>query len=165
MINSLQSMRFFAALLIFMSHYYSKWGSLGACGVAFFIVLSGFVITLNYNDKFRNYSLKNAARFTISRVRKFYWLHILTLIAAIPFTVWGIIKIHDELWKAIVKLFFNITLTQSYIPVQSVYFSYNAVSWYLSITLIFYFLSPFIIKTMERVVTRYGTLGDINNVF
>ena len=163
MINSLQSLRFIAIFIIFISHYcgainFLMGAGIGVYSVAFFTVLSGFVITLNYNDRFCDYSLKDAARFTISRVKKFYWLHILTLIAAIYFIAVGILRSHEKLWDAIVKLFFNATLTQSYVPIKDVYFSYNAVSWYLSITLIFYFLSPFIVKTMERVTTRYGTV-------
>ena len=50
MISALQSLRFVFVMMIFMSHF--SYGGLmpfdagGDCGVAFFFLLSGFVLTL-----------------------------------------------------------------------------------------------------------------------
>jgi peptidoglycan/LPS O-acetylase OafA/YrhL len=46
-------------------------------------------------------------------------------------------------WLA--QLFFNLTLTQSFIPIKYIYFSFNSPSWSISNELFFYLLFPFLI--------------------
>ena len=45
----------------------------------------------------------------------------------------------------------NVLLLQSLIPIKSIYFSYNAVSWYLSSAMILAILYPFIVKSLDRL--------------
>ena len=55
----------------------------------------------------------------------------------------------------------NLTLLQSWVPASSVYFSYNAVAWYLSITIFFYLMTPFIFHLLAKINTRVKMIGLI----
>lgn len=58
MINSLQSLRFIFVLLIILHHFpvngVGLFAAGGSCGVSFFFVLSGFVITMGICNKIKN---------------------------------------------------------------------------------------------------------------
>jgi peptidoglycan/LPS O-acetylase OafA/YrhL len=82
----LESLRGIAAILVIMFHYQSNIGSVLTDNgfiknswlmVDFFFVLSGFVISLNYQDKLN--SLSKIINFQIRRFLRLYPLHILTL--------------------------------------------------------------------------------------
>lgn len=49
-----------------------------------------------------------------------------------------------------VKFFLNLTLLQSWNMHSATYFSFNAVSWYLSVCLFIYFVFPYILKFMKK---------------
>lgn len=107
--------------------------------VAFFFVLGGFSMTLGYKDRvlkpgfsFREYITK--------RCVKFYPLHWLTLLAAIPFAILSFN------WKQIPLFFVNASLLQTWMPIKHVYFSFNWVSWYLANTLFFAAVFPFLLR-------------------
>lgn len=109
--------------------------------VAFFFVLGGFAITLGYKSKLLkdDFSYRD---FIIKRFIKFYPLHWICLLAALPFVV-----THFRLWQ-IPNFFINALLVQSWIPFQPIYFSYNSVSWYLANTVFFTIIFPFIFKVV-----------------
>ena len=97
-INSLETLRGFAALIIALYHYpstsflFAKYGHLA---VHFFFTLSGFVIALNYFDKINNF--KNLIKFQTKRFFRLYPIHIFVL-----FVVLGI-----QILKLITINFFN----------------------------------------------------------
>ena len=52
MIRTLQSLRFVFVMLVVISHYNDAHFDFGGdCGVSFFFILSGFVLSLAYSDK------------------------------------------------------------------------------------------------------------------
>ena len=115
--------------------------------VAFFFVLGGFSMTLGYKEKVlsTDFSYK---QYITRRCIKFYPLHWLCLLAGLPFAL-----IAYNVWQ--IPLFFvNATLLQSWIPIKDVYFSYNAVSWYLADTLFFALAFPFVIRWIVRASLR-----------
>ena len=62
MIKNLQSLRFIFILLVFMSHI--TWASIsfdfgGECGVSFFFILSGFVLSVGYGTRIENGEFRN----------------------------------------------------------------------------------------------------------
>lgn len=135
---SLQSLRGIFALVIFFHHFSYKGDGVmfaagGDMGVAFFFILSGFVLSQGYFN--REIKEANTVKFVVKRLSKIYPLHILCLIGSI-------------LLKASINLqdLSNVFLLQSWIPLKQWYFSGNSVGWCLSDFLFFYGLFPFICK-------------------
>lgn len=142
MIGAFNSLKGILAIIIFVHHLdlYSGGGSLA---VAVFFVLGGFLSTLGYKDKVTSpdFYYQN---YLIGKAIKFYPLHWLLLMVAIPLMSNG----EGDLLKSFCILGVNLSLLQSWIPIESVYFSGNAVSWYLSDTIAFVAVFPFILKGM-----------------
>lgn len=143
MIKSLISLRGIFILFIFLHHagIYSGGGTLA---VAFFFVLSGFSLTLGYKDRvfLSEFSYK---QYLTRRCVKFFPLHWITLLADIPLVL--MTSFH---WWLIPVFFINAALLQSLVPVKEVYFSFNAVSWFLADILFFALLFPFLLKSIYR---------------
>lgn len=166
-IVSFQILRAFAIALIFLSHceYLARirnanaimyWGALG---VSLFIALGGFLAARKYRD-LRN-SLSPIALY-MSRWKKFCKCHYLTMIFAIPFT-YGLLASNPIKW--FVSFLSNLTLTQAIIPLKSVYFSFNAVSWYLSLILVFALLTPVAVFVWNRLSLKMFVLALVLIVF
>lgn len=118
--------------------------------VAFFFVLGGFSMTLGYRDKVLRPDFSYRQYITRRSIR-FYPLHWLCLLAALPLALFSFN------WKLIPLFFINATLTQTLIPLKGVYFSFNAVSWYLANTLIFAFVFPVVIKLILKATPKGKT--------
>lgn len=154
-IANYQGLRGIAFIFIFISHCtFSIIGQgknstayFGAFGVSLFIVLAGFLTVYNHCDS-NDLSVKEQITKT---VKKCYPLHIITFLLAIPFSIREFIKPNINTWIA---SFLNIMLLQSWVPKSSVYFSNNAVSWYLSTYLFFMLISPFVVRLLKRFHTR-----------
>lgn len=162
MIKSLQSLRALAIISIMLSHCYFLQdylpSGLGPTGVSVFICLSGFLTYLSFKDKTVTLDIKCVAKRTMSKMRKFYPLHIATFVLALPFVIATVtgkdVFVHDAM-----KGIANLALVQSWIPIRSVYFSYNAVSWFLSTYLFFIVISPLFMKGIRRVAASKSPLG------
>lgn len=123
----------------------------GYIGVSFFFILSGFVLAYKYQDIILK-KQKSKKTFFIARVARIFPLHILTFIIAIPLTY--NIFVHRKLhWFA--QAVTNFTLTQSYIPKSSIYFSFNGPSWSISDEMFFYLLFPFLLFLIFKFRKRY----------
>ncbi|MBR1548693.1 MAG: acyltransferase [Prevotella sp.] len=135
MIATLQSLRFVFVLLIFLSHFaYGDISALdagGDCGVAFFFILSGFVLSLGYGGRLREGSFSYVC-YLKRRLLKIYPLHLLCLGAFLLASG----SIADG------RLVLNAMLMQSWVPSPDYYFSYNSVSWFLSSILFCYLVFP-----------------------
>ncbi len=161
MIRSLQSLRALAIISIMLSHCFFLEGclpsGLGPTGVSVFICLSGFLTYLSFKDKTVTLDIKCVAKRTMSKMRKFYPLHIATFVLALPFVIATVtgkdVFVHDAM-----KGIANLALVQSWIPIRSVYFSYNAVSWFLSTYLFFIVISPLFMKGIRRVAASKSPL-------
>ena len=151
MIGSLQSLRFIFAIMIFLHHFSVDGKGLfeagGTCGVAFFMILSGFVMSFGYEKKVQLVSF-NYQSYITKRLIRVYPLHLLCLSGFI------IIHLFSLSVEQSVELLPNLLLLQSWIPVKSFYFSGNAVSWCLSCMMFFYLVFPFLIKGLNKYSTR-----------
>lgn len=161
MIKSLTSLRFFFALLVFLSHlqFFPKTDNFfstlyehifreGYLGVSFFFILSGFVLSLSYGDRFA----KNKITFTdylIARIARIYPLHLLTFIISLPLALGGLLSLPKI--KALSFTFLNVFLLQSWIPKEAIYFSFNMPSWSISDEFFFYLIFPFLISFIRPV--------------
>lgn len=141
MISSLQALRFIFALFIFAHHFPLRDGEsdallegTGPMGVSFFLVLSGFVMSLGYADKVRlpNFSWGD---FMKKRLIRLWPLHILCLL------IWIVAASRQSTFSIQpLPLLGNFFLLQSWIPMVEA--KGNAVAWCLSDLIFFYALFP-----------------------
>lgn len=146
MINSLQSLRGIFAIFIFLHHIMLNGENLfragGPCGVCFFFILSGFVMCAGWEKKIDT-GAESKTRLFLRRIIRVYPLHFLCLGIVIFLSIGSFSSTY------FLKLIPNILLLQSWIPIKSIYFSGNALSWCLSDLMFFYVAFPFIVKFIE----------------
>lgn len=148
MISSLQSLRFIFAIIIFFHHYVVNGVGLfyagGACGVSFFIILSGFVMFAGYGNRVLKPEF-NEKKFMLTRLIRLYPLHFLCLLGFLCLHI-----VHLSSIRNILNLIPNVFLLQSWIPIYEVYFSGNAVSWCLADMMFFYAMFPLLAKLLNH---------------
>lgn len=150
MIKPLTSLRFFFALMVFTSHLsfvqtdwaWYQWLKRnvffeGYLGVSFFFILSGFILSYNYQENFLKGKVSKK-KFYIARFARIYPLHILTFFLAF-------ILLYPSSITGIGPSISNLALIQSFIPIEEYYFSYNSPSWSISNEMFFYLLFPILL--------------------
>lgn len=155
-IKSLQSWRAIMIIMIFILHVCPDKFKLLAGGnetISFFIILSGFLISINNYSKNIECSFRNIVNLVYRKIKKFYPLHLLMLLGCIFLSLISIVisRNYNEIFTLIVKCVLNIFLIQSFIPSAEYYFSLNGVSWYLSATLFFYVISLPMLKKIKQI--------------
>ena len=167
MINSLQSLRGFFAVMVFLSHfvvngagdraYYDG----GTMGVEYFIMLSGFVLCAGYESRIERASI-GYKDFVLRRLIRIFPLHLGCL------ALWAVVayKFTDYAASEIVP---NLLLVQSWFPDQYIYYGCNTPSWCLSTLLFCYLMFPLLIWCYERhrklFVASWGALMAAYVVF
>ena len=159
MIKELTSLRFILILVIFFHHALPNYPGGGDMGVACFFVLSGFCYALGYGRKVKAADFDYRG-FIKSRLAKFYPLHWITLLIAIP------ISLHLGLgWKNGAVLGINALLLQSWFPWSSVYYSFNGVSWFLSDMVFLVAVFPFLYRMLDSRKGRWILLLPASVVY
>ena len=168
-INSLTGLRALAMVTIFCSHLsylaetpfqgvYSYIRN-GRFGVNFFLVLSGFVITLGYSNKLDTNNRIQDFSFVKKRISKIYIPYIITLLLAIPLYVINAARGEGINVKLLIsQLIINISMVQSVIPFNKYSTSINGVSWFISTIFIIYLLIPGIIRLNNKAAKHYTLL-------
>jgi peptidoglycan/LPS O-acetylase OafA/YrhL len=149
---ALTSLRFVAALLVFSWHCVptrriSATFSFGYLGVAFFFLLSGFILTYTYHGEFRDRLRGDALRaFYAARIARIYPLHLATMplmLAALVYVgtnpLWSGVDVPTRLHAVAAQL----VLLQSWIPIGAIYFGVNGPAWSISVEAFFYAVFPF----------------------
>ncbi|MEU2915701.1 acyltransferase family protein [Streptomyces massasporeus] len=153
---SLTGLRFFAAFSVFLSHiYYTFWFTeessatatrasvvAGSAGVAFFFVLSGFVLTWSSRTG------SPAPDFWRRRAVKVYPNHLVTWALALLLIYW--MGGTATSGQAIPSFF----LVHAWLPAFDVHNSVNGVSWSLSCEVVFYLCFPFLIPAIRKLSSR-----------
>lgn len=155
-ILSLQGLRAVAFIGIFTEH--AGLTHLGSWGVSCFLVLSGFLMYYNYGlNGGGAITIKTNILLAVKRIKTLYPLHCLTFAIAI-IVYWDNQRLdsirHIIIW--IIKVALNLSLLQSLVPKSEFYWSFNAVSWYLSTAVIIYFAFPYIRKGINKNKNNYG---------
>ncbi|MGL1934839.1 MAG: acyltransferase [Fibrobacterales bacterium] len=162
-LNALTSLRFVAALAVFLSHIgfirnsgselltnlYNTYFYEGYLGVGFFFILSGYILSYSYEKRLKSGEVSKKS-FYIARIARIYPLHFITLIAALPLLYFQIKQL--GIW-ALSVLPAHLLLAQSYIPKDEFYFALNGPSWSISVEMFFYLLFPLLILMKSRVLS------------
>ncbi|MCA8073222.1 acyltransferase family protein [Burkholderia vietnamiensis] len=143
-LNTLTSLRFFAASLIVVLHMNGTfWPAIGiqgfTAGVSFFFVLSGFILRLVYGEL---HSAAEVRRFYFARIARIWPMHLLSIVLLLIMTDAALPN-----WKIALA---NVFLLQSWVPHPDWYFSLNGVSWSISTEFAFYALFPLLTWRIGR---------------
>ncbi len=150
----LTSLRALAALIVFGYHigHHTSWlpgariTSHGYVGVAFFFVLSGFVLTWSTSPG------TSARTFWIRRFARVYPSHAAMFAVALALPVLAFPP-------TLVAAGANLVLLQAWFPQWDIAFGINAVSWSLSCEAFFYLLAPLVIRAARaRSLPRAGAI-------
>lgn len=146
----LTSLRFIAALFIYIHHLWGKfdiphisaYGLYFGVGVPFFFALSGFILSYKYPPPS---NLSESARMILYRIARIWPLHAACLLIFII-----LLGDFDHPLQNPKMILPNILLIQSWLGMFPYSFSFNAVSWSLSNELFFYILFPFFLGMTNR---------------
>lgn len=162
-LDSLTSLRAFAALGVFFSHMgfiqYSsnpiisssfKYFNLGYAGVTFFFILSGFILTYSFTRSLESGGAK-FSDFIMHRIFRIYPVHLLCLVAFV------VVSLHYDSGYTVdlQKLIKNALLLQSFSVAKADYFSFNAVSWSISVEMFFYVCFCFLFFAQKRTIVLF----------
>ena len=147
-LHSLTSLRFFAAFLVFILHstnhdlIFSSSLSIFdfSKAVSFFFVLSGFVLTYAYSSRSINTSTFYLSRFF--RIWPVTIFSLLLLIIVLPTNLY--LPFESSLFSPGLIFISNLFCIQSFIPIPTFFFGFNAVCWSISVELFFYFCFPYL---------------------
>ena len=166
-LDSLTGLRWWAAFAVFCYHMmnFAPVPGLGAVarygnhGVAFFFVLSGFVLTWS-----AGVSGTTVANFYWRRFARIYPAHVVALLVAIPvfYSVTSATPDPSRFWVkpfAVAPLLLSLVLLQSWFKDPSIRFSGNPAAWTLGVEAFFYALHPWLSRLLARVSRRGALLA------
>lgn len=164
-IEALTGLRFIAAATVLVEHFHqvvpgvsSSRLAQGGAGVSMFFVLSGFVLTLNYGDRFAERGA-DIRGYLVKRVARIVPLHLfaLAITAALVFVRNNPIP-KEGLVPTIASLAANAVLIQAWIPAK-VLDLWNGPAWSISAELFFYLMFPLLIPLIVWPIMRRRRLG------
>jgi len=151
-IDTLTSLRFFAAALIVVGHGFPYFQTPSFAqqiplnqGVSFFFVLSGFILAYVYP---KLPTLKDVLHFLWARFSRIWPAHIaalLLMLCVVPSALWYVSASHP-----IGYTIANVLMVHSWIPFRESYLGLNGVSWSISTELFFYLCFPFLIYQWQK---------------
>jgi peptidoglycan/LPS O-acetylase OafA/YrhL len=156
-LKPLTSLRFVAALMVFVDHApatrpLAERYELGEFGVTFFFLLSGFILMVNYHNQFTaGIALIALRRFYVSRFARVYPMQVLTtVIAVVALALWGDAPHNDfgNLWTGVgaterlEKVMAAVLLLQPWTPSPPIVFGVNPPAWSIADEAFFYALFP-----------------------
>lgn len=146
-IDTFASLRFLGIMLIVLHHLCAviPWQApgLGDLGTTFFFVLSGFVLPLGQRTFV---SSQDSLRFLWNRIVRIYPVHFVTFAASLPFLL-----AHGASVPLGIALI-NMSLMQSWFHTMPIFFSFNALSWFLSTLLFCYVVFTIIMRRPARLL-------------
>ncbi|MDR1106204.1 MAG: acyltransferase [Treponema sp.] len=153
-IKPLTSLRFVFAILVFLCHYSTdSTGEKvifleGIIGVEFFFMLSGFILSYTYGNRIAE-KKTSLGEFFLARFARIYPLHLATFLLSLALLIRNSLAAGDAVALSWLRMFFNITLLQSFIPDSSYNLSFNIVSWSISDEMFFYLMFPLLLRVFN----------------
>lgn len=168
---ALTSCRFLAALAVVIFHVCTfaqapsrviDFVGHGTAGVSFFFVLSGFVLTYNYRDRFApGIHAGGLAEFARARWARIWPMHVAALLFATPVAAYQLRR-HPEIagpFDAALSWVANALLMQVYVPTPLYQQQWNGPSWSIATEAAFYLVFPlFVFAVLARLRTRVSLL-------
>lgn len=182
-IDSLTSLRFFAAVAVFVHHMdflsrspspdlqrYFSWGFEGFAGVQFFFILSGFVISYSFSLR-QSQGGFAFSDFLFFRAARLFPLHWVTMIAAIL-----LYQVFTYGNATVLHFLAHIFLFQSAVADTGFYFGFNGVSWSISTEMFFYLGFCLVVARGSRtlfalwlgllaIIFANTLIADMSNIF
>lgn len=152
---SFTSIRFVWAFSILLCHIYLSYDDVinfgifnflrhGGFGVTHFFMLSGFLVFMHHGEDYDcGCKIIDGFKYAFFRIRKWYLLHIITMIIGIC--------INLGTAHLIYKVLINILLIQVWKPPYN--YSLNGVAWYLSCLFALYLITPKLLY-FNRVIRK-----------
>ena len=137
-IASLNSLKFFLAVSIYLHHLKYKIGA-GPIAVTAFFVLSGYLMALGYNNKFNKLTVKIYKNFLIKRCIRLYPLHVMAFSIGVFHVV--LAKFDTSFVAALLHFF----LFQTYVNIGIQVFYFSGTSWFIANLFFLYALTPFLV--------------------
>lgn len=171
-INTLTSIRFFAILMIVISHleflgnyniahFYNMYLHNPTLGVDVFFVLSGFgqmYSSFNKQLKFKFINIDYA----IQHIKKLYSLYMLTMLVCVPLCIFWALQsgrpLINIIHANIIKLIATSFLVQSLFGITWLSHAYNSVCWFLSCLFLIYIVCPFLICFLKKYCNKIKIL-------
>jgi len=157
-LGQLTGLRFVAAFAVLLSHLeflaaepgsraawlYETVLRQGYCGVSFFYVLSGFILSQAYGDRLADGALRLRTYFLlrICRIAPLHW------IMALLFAGWLAVSAGGMPGGGTIAL--NLALLHAWVPDPDVHYSLNGPSWSLSDEMFFYAAFPWLCRVRGR---------------
>ncbi|MCH6231346.1 acyltransferase [Microbacterium sp. CFH 31415] len=167
-LDAITGLRWWAAFAVFLFHInnlvplplpIAEIAKFGYLGVAFFFVLSGFVLTWSWRPEV------DKRTFYWRRFSRVYPLHVVTLLLAIP-VFYSFAPDPEQTWVKpfdIALLVLCLFLLQGWSRDPVILFAGNPASWTLTAEAFFYALHPFITLVVRRL-TLVGALAAAGGV-
>lgn len=153
MIRNIQALRFVFCMLIFMCHFTGMlhlqpvfvYG--GDAGVAFFFMLSGFVLSVGCGAKVESGQLQLGS-FMWHRLIKLYPLHLVAMLVIVAFSVYS-----GQHFKPVAFLA-QLLMFQAWVPLPQILNYGNGVSWFLGPLFLCYALFPWLYRGIMMHASR-----------
>lgn len=156
-IRTLQAARFLFILLIYLSHSveplaHSPFDFGGEGGVAFFFVLSGFVLSYGYGPRVSRGEFDG---------KRFFWKHFWHLypLHLLFFSVTVALDYRLGVSYDALQIVTSLLLVQTWIPSDHTLFVANGVSWFLCDTLFCYIVFAWLYKWLTSIRTSRLAIG------
>lgn len=148
--DSIQALRGIGFLAVFLYHAGIIYSG-GGWGVSLFFLLSGFLLMVRNNENKFSVSTYKNLRYAVKKIGKLYPLHVFMTLVSLPLLIVKYVDSEHFIINVGFRTVINIFLIQSWFPWDSIRYSLNNLSWFLSCMLFFYFIFPVIHQTISRI--------------
>ena len=154
MIKTINAWRgIFAIVIVLFHNKIQLMNEVGSFAVSFFLVASGFLLTLHHHGKDLTPS-KTWCSFMWKRACRIYPIHWLALALYVILYI-GVLK-QPFLPR---EFFTEVALLHCWVPDKEFFFAYNGLSWFLGVLLFHYACFPLINKYYSRLHLRWQVMA------